>query len=684
MSEDKILAGSGKSSLTEKVLSGEGQEAATATPVANEATSLPQRLSLSTETGGLKQLPADYDTPDGDWRLIQSENPFEVLYLDYQLYKLINPDMVTANYTILEKFWNDKVMLMNTGGNRIAFKNKYGEGTVEGSLVKLRRAYGKLNSSEGIEQYYVEINSKRISNGEAGLKVSIEHMMIDGSADKTEINFCINRGLIYELTAEEAAIIIKKNLDAGGFKPYGEVTGNSIIDQLLSVESWKTQAKFEEAERLKRDRDLLKIQILPGKYATTINEIGSILFEDPAESKKLIKRELLHKAIAQKDVVLACTIEDLAKENDIDIAFLKIIYTLNPSLPFAFTTEKYAKTVQELCRLAFENEQTLKLYKEHFKKGYIETWLNATNTDAHQHFLKIRNNAENIDLAILEFLYTFDPSLPYRFAGSIFVNTPDELCTAIDTNKETWAAGVKELFDSSILIWLKMIQQQAIVAEWDRAKDSFKSQPDVGLEHFLHLLDQSLAHTNISTNQISIRYPKIQSGRIVKTEIVFRNETRGCVSAYLSFSRSFPGISISPGSVLINNAAGVSQGVVSLEIDTSVLLKGVHYETSLHVFTSGQQEIDIPVSFKIVFPKNAFWSVVAKYSMLIATFFVLTRLLIATDYADWLINSHKYYIDWRIAIANLSYYSLFGWSFFLLMALFTGFAYFLIKSWTKK
>lgn len=681
MSNEKILGAEGTGNHNTRVISGNGEGEQI---VKTEKLTTAHRVLLSTEAGGLQQLPAEYDLPDGDWQLIDSDNPFEVLYLDYQLYKLIKPNIVAANYTILEKFWKDKIMLVNTGGNRVAFKNKYGEGTVEGSLVKLKRAYEKINTPEAIEQYYYEINAVRINKGEAALMDSIEHMMMDGCADKAEIDLCIRRGLKYELTAEEAAAIIKKHLDAGYFKPYGNLSGGAVIDQLLSVESWMTQDKIEEAKRLKDEREKLKIQILPGKFASTINEIGSILFDDPVEAKEIIKDNLLKPAIAQKDIVLARTIGKLSEHNNIDFAFLTIVYKLNPSLPFAFAPQKMAKTVQELCRFAFENEQTMKLCKEHFKKGHIEIWLSESDTEAYRKSLKIRDNAENLDLALLEFLYTFEPLLPYRFAGSILVKTPAELCAAIDKNKETWAAGIKELYDSSIIVWLTLMQQQAIVTEWNKAKASFKSQSDVGLEYFLHLLNKHLAHPNISASQLSIRFPKIQSGQKITTDIAFTNETRGCAGAYLSFTKVFPGIALSSEAVLMNNTAEMSQSVISLEIDSSLLLKGINYETSLQVLTSEQQEINIPISFRIIFPKNAFWMEVAKYSLLIAALFVFTRLLLATDYSDWLINSHSYYISWNTAASSPGNYALFGWSFFLFLIFLAGFVYFKIKTRVKK
>ena len=405
------------------------------------SSTLNNRISMSTESGGLKSVPIGFDDLEGDWVVINSKNPFEVLYLDYKQYKFLSPDVVKENYRILESFWKEKVGLMNTGGNRVAFKNKYGDGTIESSLLRVKRAFEKISTDSGIQQYYLEINNERLKNGEESLKETIEDMLLDGVADRDEIEARLTRGLKYDLSQEETAIIVKKHIDVRNFKPYGRIEGDTVVKQLLSV-NWMTQEKIEEADKLKRERESLKIQILPGKYASTIEEIGTILFEDPIEAKEIIKEDLLKQVIAQKDMVLAREIGKLSKGvKNIEGAYLEVVYKLNHSLPYRFNGKQLVKRIEDLCKIIFENGQTLKSGKEDFKKGYIEIWLRETNKVAYEKFVKIRDTAENFELAFLEFLHSFNTQLPYRFAGKYLINSTHELCEQINKSKEDWEVG---------------------------------------------------------------------------------------------------------------------------------------------------------------------------------------------------------------------------------------------------
>jgi hypothetical protein len=668
MSDEKIISGEDASeNVSDGVLASDGTASATVKKEQVQTT-LHDRIATATEAGGLKELPDDFDEHNGDWTVITSKNPFEVLYLDYKQYKFITPEIVNNNYTLLEKFWRNKVGLMNTGGNRVSFKNKYGEATVDTSLNKLKSALEKLNTKQGIEQYYIEINNERLRKGESQLLDTLQHMTIDGNADKQEIKLCLDRGVRNNLSLEETAVIIKKHLDTASMLPYEEPTGSTLVEKLLSTD-WMTPQKKKEADDFKRQREASRIQIVSGKYASTLEEIGSILYDHPVEAKDLIRRDLLSKVVAQKDMVLGNEIGNISEQQkNPDIAYLSIIYKLNHTLPYKLMPGREAKSVKELSSLSFENEQTLKVSKEHMKKGYTEVWLRETDKTAYNTFIKIRDTSENIDLAFIKFLYTFNPELGYRLGGRELVETPVELSTAINRSRENWESGRTELFNSSIITWLSTTGQSKIVDQWNRIKDQFKSREDTGLEYFLHVLDPSLKHSKIVADKSSIDYPQIQSGQFVSTDIVFTNETRGCSEFSLAFSKEIPGVALSASRVIINNVTGASTATVKLTINSNVLLKGVHYETTIIATTFEQQKIEIPVSFKIVFPRNSFIGDMLKYALFGALFFLLVRGILYTEYPDWMNTKFDAFVQWDDAVQYYGRFGIFGGAFFAFLA----------------
>ncbi|MEJ7736773.1 MAG: hypothetical protein WKF97_05035 [Chitinophagaceae bacterium] len=686
MSEEKILSGElfDKSS-SESVIAGEQPESNTQPRQDSGITTLKDRIAASTLAGGLKQLPDRFDQQKGDWEVIKSTNPFEVLYLDYKKYKLITPEIVTGNYFVLEKFWKAKGDMMNTGSNKTAFKDKYGNGIVEYSVQKLKREYEKIKNKEGIEQYYEEINNERLKKGEEHLKDTLENILLNGRANQREMQLCLDRGLKYDLTNEETARIILKTFEINQFRPYGTVIGNTLLEKLFSVENWMTQRMIDEEDRLKIERERTRIQILPGKYATTTEAIGKILFDDPVEAKEYIQEDLLKSAVAQKDMVLAKEVGAISKStSDIHAAFLQIVYKLNNTLPFRFADNQYANTVEELCSITFYTELSFKQGKEHFKKGYTETWLKETNKDAYGKFVRIRDAAASLDLAFLEFVYTFGPSLPYRFAAKQIIKTPGELFAAINKSRENWEAGVIELYDGSIPVWLKTTNKAAVKEKWESIKNNHIENKHVGLEEFLHLLDENARYARLKVDKEKISFPEIQAGQKVEAELVFTNETRGYQQGTLSFSSVLEGVSLSTQKMSHNAAAGLNTFRVVLTIDSARLIKGVAYQTTIVLNSSTCQQMEIPVSFNIVFPKNAFLIETAKFAGLFAVVFVLARLLVASTYPDWLRNSFDFFLDWDRAVIYFGDFSLFGWAFFLFLIIIMSGAYFFVKYLLKK
>lgn len=686
MSEDKILAGESSDQSNESFVIGTDRGSSklqTANGKALSTGSLTDRIVLVTESGGFKTLPEDFDDENGDWKVINSSNPFEVLYLDYKQYKFISPEIVKNQFAFLEKFWKSKYEIMNTGGNRIAFKSKYGEGTIENCLTNIKRAFDKIQSSEGIQRYFTELNNARLQKGEEALKDSIEHMMLDGSADRAEIQLCFERGIKYELTNEETALILNKRLELGNFKPYGNVSGSTLVEKLLSIDSWMTAEKITEAETIKREKDSLKIQILPGKYATTIAEVGTILFNDPVEAKEIIKEDLLKQVIAQKDIVLAREISTISKScKDLNSAFLQIVYKLNNSLPFPFVNQQKAKNILELTSMIFENDQTLKSGKDDLKKGYIENWLKETDKQAHTKLISIRDTAENFEQAFLAMLYSFNPSLPYRFASNILVKNVNELSVEIQKNSNNWNGGKTELYNGSIITWLQNTGHVDIVNKWENLKNNFKSK-DIGLEEFIHILNSQTEYSKINTDITTIDYPVIQSGKIIQTVINLSLKNRGYSAVSFSFSKELPGVYLSEKNMDFNAAADQNMRSFSLSINSALLLKGVDYNTSIIINTSANQKLEIPVSFRIVFPKNAFILESLKYAGIVSAFFVLVRLIISSGYPDWLNTNFNFFLQYNSGFGYTSNFSIFGWSFFLFLACIITGIYFLTKYLSK-
>lgn len=641
-------------------------------------TSRKERISASTLTKGLKNLPTNFGDSDGDWKIIESDNLFEVLYLDHNQINSINPDIVKNNYEIIEKFWKEKKNLWESQTQTIRkrIEDLYNEKNLTNCLNKIQNAYRQLSTIQGITDYSERFKEKRLKEGQIKLDTLLKMMIKDGEADIGELEHVFDTGLKLDFSEEEIASVIKNFFDSNRLLPYGGKTfGNNLKEQLFSVVWLNDERKIlkekEDEEKKKRGRE-----IFDNVFAYSTEEIGEILFKNEGQAKEFIRDGLVINSIDYFSSAKAKQIIEINRQNiKEELKYLQIVYRLNPNLPFKFNGKEY-KNVNDLTLAFFEEPDIAKKY---IASGRIDVWLKETQKESHAKYKKILDIAENIDLIFLHFVYNFNPKLPFRFGGNIFVKTPEQLCEEINKNLNNWNAGKKELYDTSIFVWLNYIDQSAKVEKWKKMGHKFDNNEDLGLEEFLHIINNKYEYAKIKVNKTSISYPEIQSGDVMTMDVLVENETRGFTNVSLSFSLDISGVSKSTNSIVFNSAAGVFKSNFKVSIDTKNHLKGVKYKTNLILKSYTNQIIEIPISFEVVFPKKAFVFEITKFASIFSLFFIIIRLLFSTDYSDWILNNEKYYLGWSYLEIYYKDYLVFGWTFLLFTISISIGIYYLIK-----
>ncbi|MBK7957606.1 MAG: hypothetical protein IPK03_05510 [Bacteroidetes bacterium] len=113
---EKIIGGSSYPIKTEKIIGGEGVHSSNnrVTNIESPHTligTLKERIALSTKSGGLERVPQNFEDKKeegGDWVTVNSEDCFEVLYLDFRQHEKITPEIVHKNYEVITNFWKEK------------------------------------------------------------------------------------------------------------------------------------------------------------------------------------------------------------------------------------------------------------------------------------------------------------------------------------------------------------------------------------------------------------------------------------------------------------------------------------------------------------------------------------------------------------------------------------------------
>lgn len=311
-----------------------------------------------------------------------------------------------------------------------------------------------------------------------------------------------------------------------------------------------------------------------------------------------------------------------------------------------------ANTIKELAQLLYENPKTA---KEHVGRGYISRAIENYDQSLAVKISTIQESAKSNHLAYLEIIYTLDPTLPYRLDEYHEVKEPEELALQIDENSETWQIGRQQLFDDSILVWLKTIGYEHILENWNNIKHQFESEAkqDQGLENFLHIIKPDLKSPklNLSHNEIKIR--GIQRGKSRQISIKISNIGRGYLYGTIELSKSINGVALSEN-VIEASQMFKSKSVIDINIDTNSLPPGKTYSTNLILNTNADQQITIPFSFQIVFPVTAVLKECATWGFAGGLAALLLRLILSVNGREgWLQNYFSNYISWKYIWNNM-------------------------------
>ena len=150
--------------------------------------------------------------------------------------------------------------------------------------------------------------------------------------------------------------------------------------------------------------------------ANTIKELARVLYENPKTAKEHVGRGYIARAIENYDQSLALkisSIQESAKSNH--VAYLEIIYTLDPTLPYRLDEYHEAEEPEELALQIDESSDTWGFGCEQLYNQSISSWLKNTGyTNLVEGWDNVRSKFENkMDQGLEVFLHILKPDLAY-------------------------------------------------------------------------------------------------------------------------------------------------------------------------------------------------------------------------------------------------------------------------------
>ncbi|GLU55327.1 hypothetical protein [Dyadobacter frigoris] len=437
----------------------------------------------------------------------------------------------------------------------------------------------------------------------------------------------VNRNIVVQYVVAE--------LSKRGFKPR-EI---NHPDPLSIQNKWMTDLVW-----LDYKESLIEVEWL-GEKANSLSKLGDISFNNKDDAKYFLRNGNYLPGLVTaltKSATKADEFERIIEEEfDSEKRYLRILYKLNPRLPFRFEDELYTE-VSVLLQKACETPKGYQALLESYRKGILQIWIQESDPGV------ALNLSTQYDLnSFLRFLFKTDATLPFFIENHRFL-TPDLLAEYARKDFSIWPAIAESMAAKNIQEWFTGIGNE----DWnDQIIDSYAflshagyyTEPEIRLgmvQALFHIINHLSDKPRLKIDQERVQLLSINGGVILNHSINISLKNEGYVKVKVYFKFIKEGISLSKDVLEFNNLESKVSENIDIIIDTSLLQKDQLYNLEL-VVSSVYEDIIIPVEIKVIFPKKAYLTKLVLYGLITAFYFGAFRFLLGVflNYNGWLVHN---------------------------------------------
>ncbi len=482
--------------------------------------------------------------------------------------------------------------------------------------------------------------SRRASKIFAGLDLSpyrridakLEKNMLQGSISNNEAEEIIE-GASNELQRPKVINYMLATIKQRGFSPRekNSFEADSFKNLWMTDEAWaKYQYEKNEVEWL-------------GEKAHSLIELGEISYRKTTEAKYYLRNAnylvpsitTLTKSASKADEFSKI----IENEPDTDKRYLKVLYLLNPALPFRLNDQDFAN-INLLFNKTATDYNLFIATSESYNNRYIHIWLNQTDLA----------NADKLTSGwdfnnFLQFLYKINIHHPF-YLNSIKFDKPDQLMKQAETDVSLWIKIADAAENQQLTTWFAGIGQNDLIDKYNKYKSNingyeYYTEEDKKLavvNYLINAVNPQLPDPKIESDQREIKLLSIEGNKLVHHTISLKLVNTGFAKAVYYFQNPVNGITLSHNSFTFWSQNNTKADAVTVAVDASQLVRDKLYTVNLFINTEFER-LTIPVEVKVVLPLKAYLTQLFKYSIFGGIFFALIRYVtgVLAGNASWFV-----------------------------------------------
>lgn len=387
-----------------------------------------------------------------------------------------------------------------------------------------------------------------------------------------------------------------------------------------------------------------------GEKIHSLKKLGTVLFSNVNKAAIYFEDATLLKGhvdtLMSADEALQYAILYKTESNE-EKRFLKIVYHLNPKLPYRLDDKLFA-SLDELFKFAFGSREALNQLYNAYAQGLLQIWLNEAYP---QEALKA-SQAKSFQ-SFLRFIYAVDKNYPF-YVKDKRVENPQELAAEAMVSLPFRMDVYELLQNEHLFIWFDCIGCSDWQLRYQLAAAKIKERKLKG-DDLVHALIQKLCtiivtgqpHPQLQVSEQNITYLALEAGEVLKVPVGIELINAGYVNCHISLDILEQGIRTDTTHITLFDLTGAKHSGFHLIIDPLKLTKNKLYSFTINI-TTDYEQLKIPVQIKTVFPKKEYQRYLLKYAAIIAAFMGIIRLIAQ------LLNGSSHYLKPVLIINNLS------------------------------
>lgn len=450
------------------------------------------------------------------------------------------------------------------------------------------------------------------------------------------------------------------------------------IDEGIDYETLKKQ----KAEFL-GENDGIKVRLL-GEDVYSFKRLAYLLFYNPKKAKELLDEpEFIGNALSQSgDLDFTSEITNALKDESKfkTEKYLKVLYKLNPELPFRFILDWFRPVTDE--ELIYNPDPDLfekikKTYKNFnlgykiYRSGYVHIWLQNAYDKPPVNYA-IKQDQQTDYQKFLHFLYKNKEDMPFFLNEKTSFASFKDMVDYLESGMENYEEVKAELYQGDLMIWLE--NQKDYFNELKKWKKSYFKEEDFNKTDY----DQDYAIEKLLQDVYGMEKPQIECNphdidlgdipkdqiQIFSLEITLKN--RGFLSGEI-IDGDLPGKSINVVEQVLSDFNHDLEEVekenenlqeeseeegktfklrkfknkdsahfIKLKLNPSHFDFGHPYHKTLLIDTS-EGKYKVPLNFNVNFPRQYFTIELLKWAGSFALLLFIARLIIIGAYSSPLV-----------------------------------------------